>query len=127
MKYSYKCHSTIPSELINVKSIVENADTIQKTYINRCKKYHRSQLSKNMRHHFIYDEKMGIKQVIEFENKWINNPSKYFVIRDFIYKGERVIEHSELYCCRDCEVYCWSNNRHIQPYEVYELTSRKRT
>lgn len=121
MKYEYKYHSEIPSELKNVKSIVENADVLQSEYIERCSRYQKSKISKSFRHHFNYDRKMGIKHIVEFKNLWNGNPSKYFVTRDFMYQNERCVEFTELYQCRDCEVYCWSNNRHIQPQSVWSL------
>lgn len=119
MKFNYKYHSEIPEILLNVKSIVDNADVLQSEYIQRCKRFQKSKISSGFRHHFNYDEKMGIKHIVEFKNNWNGNPSKYFIIRDFMYKDERCIEFTELYQCRDCEVYCWSNNRHIQPQFVW--------
>mgnify|MGYP001354889841 CR=1 FL=1 len=126
-KYHYEYYTEIPSELRDVKSIVANADELQLEYISRCKRNEKAQLSDSFRHHFIYENNLvgTIQQIIKFNNRWSDNPPKYFIKRYFRPSKSDIIyyETSMLYKCRDCDVYCWSDNRVVVPYNVWQMIS----
>ena len=101
---------------------LKEADVVQETYISRCKRNQAASLSENIRHHFIYSDDMGLDQVIEYKDKWkgTEHPSKYYIKRYTKHNGIACRELSELYKCRDCNVYCWSSNRIIYPHFIFD-------
>ena len=129
-RYKYIEHSIIPSELVGIEHQIKSLNRWDKERVDGCGYYLKSSLSKgSLRHHFYYDKKMGVKMIIEIQpiRKWSSNPSKYFIFRK--YRGSKEInrsdtnngykvELSELYFCRNCEVYCWSHNRIVMDENV---------
>ena len=123
----------LPTELTDIEKIIDHrktSDTIENKHIIdsmlKCNYFNISNgLSgvsyrfKTNRHHFQYDKDMGIIIAIRVIDKYSNNnPPKYFIIRSVYHNKRNYIsqfELSELYLCRDCEVYCWSKNRIIIP------------
>ena len=122
-RYKYVEHQTIPSELVGIEHQINSLNRWDKGRVDSCGIYLKSKLSKGgFRHHFHYDIKMGIKTVVEVRPnpKWSDLPSKYFILRKFKSSDENCLtEISELYYCRDCEVYCWSNNRIVMDDSLF--------
>ena len=118
-------HSVIPSDLKLTKDdkefLRENKHKIQK----ECELFRASVISRNLRrHHYHHNELVEDKLIscVEVNDKWNDNPSKYFIIRAYRNRNdEGMIEISELYWCRDCEVYCWENNRIQMNYNYWRV------
>jgi len=122
-RYSFKHHIVIPNEIRNVKSNIENGSQLKQQMVGNCKSNQKSILSKNNRHHFLYSKNMGISVAVEIIDSWkIDFPSKYFIQRTFISNNKSITEIAELYRCRDCEEYCWTNNGVIYPKGLFVST-----
>ena len=108
-------HSTIPSELKITKDEKEFLRENKHKMKNACQAFRASVISRNrLRHHYHHNELLQdrIISCVEEYDKWNDNPSKYFIIREYRNrKKEHMVNISELYWCRNCEIYCWTNNR----------------
>ena len=108
-------HSTIPSELKITKDEKEFLRENKHKMKNACQAFRASVISRNrIRHHYHHNELFQDKIIscVEEYDKWNDNPSKYFIIREYRNrKKEHMVNISELYWCRNCEIYCWTNNR----------------
>ena len=108
-------HSTIPSELKITKDEKEFLRENKHKMKNACQAFRASVISRNrIRHHYHHNELLQdrIISCVEEYDKWNDNPSKYFIIREYRNrKKEHMVNISELYWCRNCEIYCWTNNR----------------
>ena len=122
-RYSFKHHIVIPNEIRNVKSNIENGSQLKQQMVSDCKSKQKATYHKNIRHHFLFSKDMGVSAVVEIIDNWkLDFPSKYFIQRTFNSKNKSITEISELYKCRDCEEYCWSNNRVVYPYGLFVST-----
>ena len=129
MKYRIVEHNSLPLELRNIKSVVNSQHHKDETMIHKCQKLigggNNKLRTQGQRHHFYYDPKMNIIRCLEYINTWdMSFPSRYYITRK--YKSSKptpqncyYVEESELYYCFDCEVYCWSNNSLIRPFEIW--------
>ena len=118
-------HSEIPSDLkltkVEKKFLRVNKHKMKK----KCVLFRASVISRNLRrHHYHHNELVEDKLIscVEVNDKWNDKPSKYFIIRAYRNRNdEGMVEISELYWCRDCEVYCWSNNRIQMNYDYWSV------
>jgi hypothetical protein len=124
-RYSFVNHRILPTELKDISNKIKSSDKLHKQMIDNCKINKKSKLSKPHRHHFIFDETMGLDCVVEKLDTWRKDyPSKYFVKRTFKDKngkGKMMVELTELFMCRDCEVFSWSDNRILIDYDIFSL------
>ena len=108
-------HSETPSDLKLTKDDKEFLRENKHKMKNACQAFSASVISRNrIKHHYHHNELVQDKIIscVEKYDKWNDNPSKYFIIREYRNrKKEYMVNISELYWCRNCEIYCWSNNR----------------
>jgi len=118
-------HSETPSDLKLTKDVEEFLRENKHKMKNECKLFRASVISRNLkRHHYHHNELVEDKLIscVEANDKWNDKPSKYFIIRAYRNRNdEAMVEISELYWCRDCEVYCWSNNRIQMNYDYWSV------
>ena len=118
-------HSVIPSDLKLTKDEKEFLRENKHKMKNACQAFRASVISRNrIRHHYHHNELLQDKilSCVEEYDKWNDNPSKYFIIREYRNrKKEHMVNISELYWCRNCEIYCWSNNRIQMKYDYWSV------
>ena len=118
-------HSEIPSDLKLTKVEKEFLRVNKHKIKKKCVFFRASVISRNLRrHHYHHNELVEDKLIscVEVNDKWNDKPSKYFIIRAYRNRNdEGMIEISELYWCRDCEMYCWSNNRIQMNYNYWSV------
>ena len=118
-------HSETPLDLKLTKDDKEFIRGNEHKMKNECELFRASVISRNLkRHHYHHNELVEDKLIscVEVNDKWNDNPSKYFIIRAYRNRNdEGMIEISELYWCRDCEVYCWSHNRIQMNYNYWSV------
>ena len=121
-------HSTIPSDLKLTKDEKEFLRENKHKMKNACQAFRASVISRNrLRHHYHHNELLQdrIISCVEEYDKWNDNPSKYFIIREYRNrKKEHMVNISELYWCRNCEMYCWSNNRIQMKYDYWSVLKK---
>ena len=121
-------HSETPLDLKLTKDDKEFIRENKHKMKNECELFRTSVISRNLkRHHYHHNELVQDKIIscVEKYDKWNDNPSKYFIIREYRNrKKEYMIEHSELYWCRNCEMYCWSNNRIQMKYDYWSVLKK---
>ena len=116
-------HSEIPSDLKLTKDDKEFLRESQHKMKNECEFFKASVISKLKRHHYHHNTLVQDKIIscVEVNDKWNDNPSKYLIVRAFKNRNdELMVEQAELYWCRDCEVYCWNNNRVQMNHEYWK-------
>ena len=117
-------HSTIPSDLKLTKDDKEFLRESQRKMKKKCELFRASVISRNLkRHHYHHNIFVQDKIIscVEVNDKWNDNPSKYLIVRAFKNRNdESMVEQAELYWCRDCEVYCWNNNRIQMNHEYWK-------
>ena len=121
-------HSEIPSDLKLTKDEKEFLRENKHKMKNECEFLKASVISRNrIRHHYHHNQFVQDKIIacVEVNDKWNDNPSKYFIIREYRNrKKEYMVNISELYWCRNCEMYCWSNNRIQMKYDYWDVLKK---